>query len=399
MRLNSWRAGLAAVSLGLGALVLGPLSAGASPAGAPPHMLRPTHLRAFFDVGVHRSVTPAELGRVSAASTALKTFTASVTDPSNAHSYTYSMVGTNPQVKAATNTTAVKTFLVPLVIKYPGGLSWSPSAKDSCDSGATPLARTQKSPVFVSQAWSFGGTAVGSGQYTDAFQRASFWHTTQPSGTNPGFGVSMTLKTLGKLTVTVPSADAYYYNTGGCGNKAVADVNIQWLQNYLEKTAIPALASKGVKPNTFPIFLVHNVVSFTNNVPSDCCVLGYHNAFNTAGGIQTYGIADYDNSGFFANISDVEALSHEVAEWLDDPSGTNPTAPWGHIGQVSGCQSNLEVGDPLSGTSINVTTGSFIYHVQELAEFSWFYHQSPSLGVNGWYSDNGSFTSSAAPCS
>ena len=30
---------------------------------------------------------------------------------------------------------------------------------------------------------------------------------------------------------------------------------------------------------------------------------------------------------------------------------TNPTPKWGHIGQVSGCQSNLEVGDPLSGTN------------------------------------------------
>jgi hypothetical protein len=394
MGLNRWRAGSATVSLVLGALALGPMPVGASPAS---HALRPTHLRALFDVGIHHSVTPAELGRANAAAAALKTFTASVSDPVRGHSYTYSMVGTNPAVKGTSSSTAVTTFLVPVVIKFSGGPTWTPSATDSCDSGATPLARTQKSPVFVSRAWKFGGTAVGSGQYSDAFQRANFWKYAQPSGTNPGFAVSLTLKTLAKLTVTVPAADAALATGGSCGNHDLGAVNVAWLQNYLQKTAIPSLASKGVTPNTFPIFLVHNVVAYVNTT-ANCCVLGFHNAFSTTGGTQTYAIADYDNSGFFSDVRDVEALSHEVGEWLDDPSGANPTAPWGNIGQVSGCQSNLEVGDPLSGTSINVTSNSFTYHLQELAFFSWFYHQSPSLGVNGWYSNNGSFTSYAAHC-
>jgi hypothetical protein len=34
----------------------------------------------------------------------------------------------------------------------------------------------------------------------------------------------------------------------------------------------------------------------------------------------------------------------------------------------------------------------------ELAFFSWFYHQRPSLGVNGWYSSNGTFTTPADKC-
>jgi hypothetical protein len=353
----------------------------------------------MFDVGVRRSVTPAEFARTSSASTALKTFTASVTDKVAAQKYTYTMVGTNPAKAGTTSATAIKTLLVPLVIKYSGGTSWTPSAKDSCDSGATPLARTQQSPIFVSQPWTFGGTAVGTGEYLDAFQRANFWKYAQPSGVNPNFGVSMTLKTLPKMTVTVPSADAYYFTGVPCGNGKLGDVNINWLQNYLQTTAIPALAADGVKPSTFPIFLVHNVVAFTNNNASDCCVLGYHDAFTTSAGVQTYAFADYDNSQSFSGFSDVAGLSHETDEWMDDPSGTNPTAPWGHIGQVTGCQTNLEVGDPLSGTLINVTSGAFTYHVQELAFFSWFYHQSPSIGVNGWYSDNGTFTKYAASCS
>ena len=97
-------------------------------------------------------------------------------------------------------------------------------------------------------------------------------------------------------------------------------------------------------------------------------------------------------------MTDISALSHEVGEWMDDPTVSNPTKPWGHIGQVSGCQSNLENGDPLSGTTRVVTIGGHPFHVQELAFTSWFYHQSPGSGVNGWYSNYGTFTSSAAPC-
>ena len=83
---------------------------------------------------------------------------------------------------------------------------------------------------------------------------------------------------------------------------------------------------------------------------------------------------------------------------MNDPFGNNPTKPWGNIGQVSGCQDNLEVGDPLTGTAITDTLNGKKYHLQELAFFSWFYHSSPSLGVNGWFSSNGTFRTSAAPC-
>ena len=60
--------------------------------------------------------------------------------------------------------------------------------------------------------------------------------------------------------------------------------------------------------------------------------------------------------------------------------------------------SNLEVGDPLSGSEAPriVMPNGFTYHLQELAFFSWFY-QARSLGVHGWFSDNGTFLSNAGP--
>jgi hypothetical protein len=91
-------------------------------------------------------------------------------------------------------------------------------------------------------------------------------------------------------------------------------------------------------------------------------------------------------------------MAHEVGEWQDDPFGNNPTPLWGHTGQVSGCQGNLEVGDPLTGTNVAPVTmpNGFTYHLQELAFFSWFYG-APSIGVNGWFSNNGTFTTDAGP--
>ncbi len=72
---------------------------------------------------------------------------------------------------------------------------------------------------------------------------------------------------------------------------------------------------------------------------------------------------------------------------------------WGNIGQVSGCQGNLEVGDPRTGTNFPAATANgFTYHLQELAFFSWFFHQSPSWGAGGKYSNNGTFTTLAANC-
>jgi hypothetical protein len=48
----------------------------------------------------------------------------------------------------------------------------------------------------------------------------------------------------------------------------------------------------------------------------------------------------FRSSGLFLNASDTTVLSHEVDEWMDDPFGINPTPPWGHPGQVAGCQNN-----------------------------------------------------------
>jgi hypothetical protein len=381
----------------LGISVLVALPASASTQASKIHMIRPGHVHALYDVGTHSTVTRVQ-ALETASTAATSTFTQfKATVKVGTKSYTYVMAGKNPAVKVTNASSTIKAELVPLIMKFSNGDTWDPTKIDSCDSGASPLTRTQKSPIFTNQSWTWGGTSIGTGQVTDAFQRAEFWKYASPTGINPSYGVNLSVTTLSPVTIKVPSSWGPAVASIGCGNHLLGAVNINKLDPYLQSTVIPSLASKGVGPSTLPIFLLHNFVEYVGTT-SNCCVLGYHNAYSRTSGVQTYGLAMYDNSKAFSGSHDISALSHEVGEWQDDPYTNNPTPAWGHIGQVSGCQSNLEVGDPLSGHTFSHNENGFTYHPQELAFFSWFYHQSPSLGVNGWYSDQGTFKTFAANC-
>jgi hypothetical protein len=322
-------------------------------------------------------------------------FTTTVNDAGS--TFRYTMVGRNPFVAQLYPSATIKTFLVPVRIVLPNNDAFSPTVAAACDPAASALTRTVQSPIVVSKAYSLGGTALGTGQYTDIFRRSEFFSQTSPTSINPGYHVKLHVATLPLQTVHVPvGAAAEFGTTTPCGEKTGA-FEINWFDNFLTSTLLPSLAAQGVTEHTLPIFLLRDVVSF-DTVTSNCCILGYHSFARTALGKQTYAVADYESSGRFTGVADVSSLSHEVAEWQDDPFGTNPTKPWGNIGQVAGCQTNLEVGDPLSGINLPVVTSGHTYHPQELAFFSWFYHSKPSLGVNGLFSNNGTFTTSAPTC-
>ena len=361
-------------------------SASASASTTPVQTFKPCHI---INPVLNTNVSPQS---ISTTSSSFPHFTSSITVSGT--KYTFTIAGKNPARVVVNPASTIKVFLVPVVVSLGAPYTWDPTIRDNCDSGASALVRTKNSPIFASQAWTWGGTSIGTGQVTDAFQRAEFWKFAQPVGGNPNYAVNLSLKVLPKITLSSPSGAVAPI---GCGNKYLGAVDINWLDPYLQSTVIPSLASQGVGPSSLPIFLLHNVVEYQGTT-SNCCALGYHNAFTAITGAQTYAVSMYDNSGFIPGSSDISVLSHEVAEWVNDPFTNNPTPPWGHTGQVTGCQSNLEVGDPLSGTTFADTIGGFTYHPQELAFFSWFFHQSPSHGVNGWYSDQGTFKTFAAHC-
>ncbi len=260
----------------------------------------------------------------------------------------------------------------------------------------SPLPLSLAFPLFGSLNYAPGGTSVGNTQFVDAFQRANFWKYTGPSGINPSYYILLAGSAATPITITVPAA---YGTTSPATCGLLGRIELKWLDSYLQTTVFPRLATAGILPSHFPVFLLANVVMY-QNIVTNCCYLGYRSDFNNpsfGGTVQTYAVADFDTSGSFSAATDINTLAHEVAEWLDDPLGSNPTPSWGRTGQVAGCRTNLEVADPLNGTSQNITmSNAYTHHVPELAFVSWFCKDVPSFGVNGWYSSNGTFTQPAA---
>ena len=83
-------------------------------------------------------------------------------------------------------------------------------------------------------------------------------------------------------------------------------------------------------------------------------------------------------------------MSHEVAEWINDPFVNNIVPGWSIPVNPGYCVSDLlEVGDPIdsfSNASFPVTLNGKTYHPQDEAYFSWFAHQSPSKALHHQYS-------------
>ena len=347
------------------------------------------------------------------AALSIPTFNYSEVSPIDGLTYTGQIVGADPGARPA-HPVIVPTAIVPvkLVFKFSSTSSFTfdPMAGDpGCiGSGHTALGLTEQSPLFNDHSYTFGTTNVGNTQFLDAFQRANFWSKVLVSGganVHTLFGITP----MPEQTVTVTSSGtgttsgAVFSFTGQCGTNTGTTNGAGLLGvmdiNFWDAHAQTIMTSLGISPNTFVLFLFYN--TYMSNCPpatnlGNCCIFGYHNIV----GSQTYGNSVFDgrNQTLATGVADISVLTHELGEWLNDPTVGNPTPAWGHIGQVSGCQGNFEVGDPLTGTLMpNVAMNGFTYHQQELAFFNWFYRNSPSNAVNGWFSSNNTLTTDAGP--
>jgi hypothetical protein len=343
-----------------------------------------------------------------------------VISPRDGFLYDGVIVGRNPNTRGTGAAVSVTTQVVPLILKFhrigtavdfttgaittvSGDVSSDPTVADTgCFTGTAnvPLKILAQSPLLKNADFNFGGTDVGTTQYTDAFQRGEFWRGIDKEN----YHVLLSPKILAPLVVDVPAAsglslvaDVFGPSFTMCSPEGLVDIN------FLDAVVVNALTQvKGINPGTFPMFMIYNTgmsIGDPANI-NNCCAGGYH-SINPAGPLtfQTYSPFDFDVSGFFVpSANDTAIASHEVAEWINDPYITNATPAWGHTGQVGGCQNNLEVGDPLTGTEAPrvVMPNGFTYHLQELAFFSWFFG-NPSLAIHGWDSNNGTFLTDAGP--
>src|ERR1700688_368331 len=303
----------------------------------------------------------------------------------------FTMVGTDPSIAGA-GTTNIPALIIPVNFNFSAvGVVMSPESV-SCGDSATALSRTQNSPLFNSAPWSDGPISLGTTQFGDAFQRANFWNLVS-TGSPEYHVILQPITVLPAISVDVPvGIGAVLGPSPTCPIQPFGGVPISFMDTVVANT----ISSQHITANTVPISLSHDMQYFP---PTGGTFLGYHNVQ----GPQTYIVASYIDSGYAGlpgvSASDVTVLSHEIGEWMDDPMVNNLVSPgWGGFGIQTACSSVLEVGDPLTFSNFSVVTPDFTYHFQELAYFSWFGRNSPSLAVNGRYSMLGTFGAFAPPC-
>lgn len=327
------------------------------------------------------------------------------------NTYSGISVGADPSTNL---TTSVPVKIIPVIFKMPDGTVFDPTQPNACLGNGTlsDIQLVAGSPEVQNTDFTFGSVDLGKTQYLDAFQRAEYWEASPNGGSgvsvNTGHHTRLGFSILKPVIVNVPTGGGKTWTGLGCGNFGV--ININWFDSalvglttpdYVQDRILAPLINKGViSAGTLPLLLFPSVVMAEQSTSPfiNCCILGYHGAYLDANGnIQTYSPVDFDSTGAFGSaVADVTDMSHEVAEWANDPTGGNPTPAWGHIGQQPGCQGNFEVGDPLTGTNLPAITmpNGFTYHLQELVFFSWFYG-APSIAANGWFSANNTFTTDA----
>jgi hypothetical protein len=350
---------------------------------------------------------------------------------SNSMNYGF-LVGNSPFATTGVGISSIKTFVAPIVITVhqvatdfgvdaDGNLiltgitnqdaTFDPTQPSPACLGKTnnvPFTLAVQSPNFTNLPYVWGGTNLGTTQYGDAFQRANYWKASaevphqyhmrlSPVEVLPPVVLDFPVGT--GIALPQSSTFAGYSN---CAPTVLVD--FAYFDALLDYQNIPNLASSGVNSGNFPIFVGGNVLwgQVIGELPIfNAQAAGYH-SFSSVDPAQTYAVMQFGDENFFT-WPDAVVLSHEIGEWMNDPTGSNETTAYtiSLPGSAPYCQSNYEVGDALAGTFMPPIKGSngYTYTVQELAFFSYFYG-GPSFGVNGWYSSNDTFkTDAGAVCS
>ena len=334
----------------------------------------------------------------------------STVDPHNGVTYGYNMVGADPNnCSGSACSTTIEADITPIVVNI-DGLTFS---------GSDVLAPTLASPVFASNDYGStpfatsgssdlsrgAGGALSQGdagnplQLEDATMRAQFNQT----GTS-GYHVILHPNVLPAVTINVPSNQGTLLESGR--GVVFADIDIGWWSSQINNLESSADATH------LPIYLTNNVLLFVGKSVFNCCVIGYHGtrAVGNGGGstnsnanavVQTFAWASYVQPGLFSRpdggrdwaLQDIHALSHEIAEWGDDPFVNNTVEPWvTPTAPQYGCTGVLETGDPVVAIGFAMGTNTFeqganpngsqsadgYYHPEDEVFLPWFMRSAPN---------------------
>jgi hypothetical protein len=278
------------------------------------------------------------------------------------------MVGKNPRSMYTNYSSSVPTFIIPIKIVI-GSDTFDPNSMPPSDPTHTVIQNAAGSPMFVTSDWTVGTHNMKNREYIDAYNKASMW--AWGSDVEHSYHVSLDAPTvLPTVTLTCGSPNCSTGTNPITGQGTVGLVNINLMDSTIQ-TAINNNPS--VTPGAFPIALTYD----TFLTSGGCCIGGYHSAYGGKDS-QTYAhttwIDPISCNGLCQFSEDVAAFSHETGEWMMDPYVFN-----------RGCNGLMENGDPLVQHDYVQIINGYNYHVQDLVLLPYFY-QTPSKGINGWYS-------------
>ena len=187
------------------------------------------------------------------------------------------------------------------------------------------------------------GVNVGTTQYIDAFERAEFWSLVQ--GTPYHLILNRTTLSSVALSFSPTGSPGTNYPAsefGGCATGFVGVVNFTNMDNMIQALITGPLAPM-VNAGIFPIFLTQDVVLADpgHSIFANCCILGYHGAFFDPS-LQIYSPFAIDTANVFG-APDVQILSHEMGEAINDPNGVNPTPLWGVLDSSRAARTTLRL--------------------------------------------------------
>jgi len=350
----------------------------------------------------------------------------STVDPNNGLTYGYNMVGANPNTcSGSACDVSIDADITPVnvVITY-GGVKWTFSGSNvvaptlaspqfaTNDYGSTPWATTRPTCTYdAGPAGILNGSFCGGPggllsqddagvplQLQDATMRAQFNQT----GASP-YHVRLVPHVLPAVTINVPTNHGTLLQSGR--GVIFADVDINWWAPQIKNLETKA------DPTHLPIYLTNNVMNYIGS-PGNCCVIGFHGTQPTGYGygsgnsngnakLQTFAWASWVQPGIYARpdhgtdwaLQDIHALSHEIAEWGDDPFVNNYVEPWlTPTAPQYGCTGILETGDPVVGIGFAMGTNTYeqgpnpngtqsadgYYHPEDEALLPWFMRTAPN---------------------
>ncbi len=319
--------------------------------------------------------------------------------------FPYTMVGKNPANKKTTN---IPTQYIPMSFIFDEFVDQNGNnivIDTTVVNG--PLAN---SPLFNPTQLDTGFT-----QFEDSVMRAEFFPVTNKDSDNDPHDHYHVLldspQTLIPVTIEVPFGSSVVFETQDGTFFALIDIN------FIVSQLNTLIQTEPLNVKAIPMFLARNAVygDFSMQQPVDCCIGGFHTAFeaNQVGNnifVQTFAFAAWLDANvsdtIFGNpeiFADIEPISHELGETLNDPFINNITPNYQLPGFPPGaCQNILEVGDVVEATpnpTFPIALNGFTYHPQTLGLLQWFEGISPSNAFNGDYSFPGNnLTSPFTPC-